>query len=153
MTIWKITLLIAVALLAPAQVPVKTVIVNPTKLLPPRLDLPRSIFEYPTWPPRYPKKEPWPIALQERYLPPSEYDHAYDGELTVLRTLESVVFRACAVRLKPDQHPLGCSRITSSLPRKCTVWIVTDEELKDGGWNYDIVLRHETGHCNGWVHK
>jgi hypothetical protein len=32
-------------------------------------------------------------------------------------------------------------------PHKCTIWIVTDAER-----DYDIVLRHELGHCNGWQH-
>jgi hypothetical protein len=35
-------------------------------------------------------------------------------------------------------------------PHKCTIWIVTDAELR--GYDYDIVLRHELDHCNGWQH-
>ena len=30
--------------------------------------------------------------------------------------------------------------------------LLTDDELAQRGWDYNIVLRHEIGHCNGWHH-
>jgi hypothetical protein len=56
------------------------------------------------------------------------------------------------LRLFPDHRAVGCSQAKLTPPRKCTVWIMTDEELRKAGWDYNIVLRHEIGHCNGWRH-
>jgi hypothetical protein len=137
---------------AKAQVPVKDPIINPSKRIPPVIDLP--VLMFPTDPPRYQLRYPppyqMPMEFQKRILPPPEYDHDYDGELTILRTLEPVVYRACRTVIKPGRSPLGCSQRMA--PRKCTIWIVTDEELRQRGWDYNMVLRHELGHCNGWVH-
>ena len=86
-------------------------------------------------------------------VPPSEYDHPYDGELTLLRVPESMIANKCASAIKPGHRPLGCAQIMSRMPNRCTIWIVTDAELKERGWSYELVLRHETGHCNGWHHQ
>jgi hypothetical protein len=153
MTIQKFTLLYAAALLAMvparAQVPVKDPVITivPTKPVPP---LPTLMF--PTDPPRvvqhrYPQM---PMETQKRILPPPEYDHDYNGELTILRTLEPVVYRACRSVIKPGHSPLGCAQRTG--PKSCTIWIVTDQELKERGWDYEMVFRHERGHCNSWRH-
>jgi hypothetical protein len=32
----------------------------------------------------------------------------------------------------------------------CHVFIAEDDILKPTGWNYNLVLRHELGHCLGW---
>jgi hypothetical protein len=69
------------------------------------------------------------------------------SQLTLLRTLEPVVYRACQSRFKPSQRAIGCSLLTLTIPSKCTIYIVTDEELNKYGWDYDIILRHELGHC------
>jgi hypothetical protein len=107
-------LLAAAALLtlpAPAQVHITIV---PTKRIPPEIEVPRYkyMFEYPTYPPRYPKPPQLqiPMETQKRLLPPSEYDHDYDGELTLLRTLEPIVYRACQEVFKPGQRAIGCAR-------------------------------------------
>jgi hypothetical protein len=49
-----------------------------------------------TLPPRYFPKRPMPQLptwYQKQQLPPPEYDHDYDGEIIILRTIEGVVYR------------------------------------------------------------
>ena len=62
-------------------------------------------------------------------------------------------FRSCrTAKVKPGATPLGCTRAYLTLPRKCTIWLLTDEDAKRLGWDINILLRHEIGHCNGWHH-
>lgn len=106
---------------------------------------------YPTGPVQAAMK---PLAFQQQHLPPAEYDHAYDGKLTIVRAPDAQVRERCltASTYNPAFQMLGCSRRNTSGPNTCTIWIVTDDELRQLGWYYDIVLAHEVGHCNGWRH-
>ena len=89
------------------------------------------------------------LLLTAQVIPPAQYDHDYNGDLTVIRTTRAQVAQACRSMLVPGRAlPLGCAKFTGV--NKCTVWIATDDELQ--GWNYSLVLRHEVGHCNGWKH-
>jgi hypothetical protein len=93
---------------------------------------------------------PLPRAQQEKLLPPAEYDHDYDGELLLVRMAAEDISIVCKRALAPGQTlTLGCSQ---SIGRSCRVMIAKDEELKQHGLDYDIVYRHEVGHCNGWKH-
>lgn len=149
-------LLFAVALLAivspaPAQVPTYKII--PVKPVPPPpCDGPMIATEPPHCLTK--KLPPYkvPMEYQLQQLPPAEYDRKYNGELTILRTLESEVQRACRQRFKPGDRAVGCSLLTLTIPSKCTIYIAVDEVLQELGWNYDIILRHELDHCNGWHH-
>src|SRR5262249_20650652 len=83
---------------------------------------------FPTDPPRYPQNFPpkfqLPMEFQKRVLPPQEYDHDYDGELTILRTLEPVVYRACgSKRLK-----FG-ARANCVIPRSISLALCTPSEV------------------------
>lgn len=84
--------------------------------------------------------------------PPARFDHAYAGDLTVLRLHQPEVVKACRAlfaRYKidaaayPNQH--GCAAITS----KASCLIITVDETFMGAAP-ESVIRHETGHCNGW---
>jgi hypothetical protein len=33
---------------------------------------------------------------------------------------------------------------------KCEIVIADDDILKDAGWTFEIVKRHEEAHCGGW---
>ena len=89
--------------------------------------------------------------LAQAQVPPSEYDHDYDGELTILRTTPATVLDACFSVIDHNRSsPLGCAQIKSTNPKKCTIWIVTDDKLR--GFDYSLILRHELAHCNGWRH-
>jgi hypothetical protein len=84
--------------------------------------------------------------------PPTRFDHAYSGKLTVVYLPQKQVVSACAnlfakynvpAKSFPNQH--GCSAITGKT--SCTV-IVVDKTYALA--TPKAVLRHETGHCNGW---
>jgi hypothetical protein len=145
MTAWKITLLSAAALLlltAPAQSQ-------------------RPIFEWPTWPPKYPKQHS--LKYQQQVLPPKEFDHDYDGDLTIKHMDAAGIWEECRAGAKSHlAPPLACARsygerapssITPmGIKKNCVIFILTEPELAKRGWSYDIVMRHEIGHCNGWHH-
>jgi hypothetical protein len=131
MTVRKFTLLYAAAILLSLP------LANAEKLLPP---LPPPI--------EVPSRDP--VALRKRHLPPAEYDHDYAGDLLVVRASDAEVRRLCYPNIKPGQAAIGCAFMDA--PKKCRILIVTDDVLKRTGYDYDIVLRHEVGHCNGWHH-
>src|SRR5262245_38051904 len=85
-------------------------------------------------------------------MPPVEYDHPYEGELILRREDEPTVRERCRHQMIPGNVALACSQRWSV--GKCQVWIVTDDVIalhaKPRGWTYEMILRHEIGHCNGW---
>jgi hypothetical protein len=90
-------------------------------------------------------------ALREiELLPPAEFDHEYTGKLTIVRTTQDGV-RAVCPQLRSDRPAIGCSQRMLN-GETCTVTIADDVILQGYGWTYDLVLRHELGHCNGWRH-
>jgi len=106
------------------------------------------------WTPR-PDAKPYqlPMAYQQQMLPPKEFDHEYDGELTIKYLIPQDIRRLCNPALKTKgQNALACTRADFA-PKRCTIYMMTAQELERLGWTYDIVLRHETGHCNGWSHS
>jgi hypothetical protein len=105
-------------------------------------------------PPQLPIAKPPPkLAPKGRYqlpfLPPVQYDHPFDGILTVRRLSESDIVKVCDVR--PVEYPthLGCAFPGGRKPH-CLIYIVNDDVLASYGQNAKALLRHETGHCNGW---
>src|SRR5262245_61016927 len=77
------------------------------------------------------------IPRQSNILPPVEYDHQYEGDLTIkmVPTLADL-YRACSVYNNPVL--LACSYRYAS------------DVMRERGWNTGLLLRHEIGHCNGW---
>ena len=75
-------------------------------------------------------------------LPPVEYDHYYEGDLTIqiVQTLDELR-TACG---KPT---LACA---FPFEKSCVIIMVDDVVMRTRGWNTGVVLRHEIGHCNGW---
>jgi len=88
-------------------------------------------------------------------MPPVEYEHPYDGELILRREDEPTVRKRCLHQMIPGNVALACSQ-RWSIENKCQVWIVTDDVIalhaEPRGWTYEMILRHELGHCNGWRH-
>ena len=88
-------------------------------------------------------------AEQEKYLPPPKYSN-YKGEYQILRASIYWITMICQNSLKYEhQEAVGCVRAQGT---KCIVLIALDEQLKERGWDYDIVLKHELGHCAGGKH-
>jgi hypothetical protein len=93
--------------------------------------------------------------LSERaILPPLEYDHPYSGKLTIIRLATGDEMRfACLLGTRAFKFglpPMGCSQRLWRSARSCDVHIVADNVLATVGLTYELMLRHEIGHCNGW---
>ena len=107
--------------------------------------------------PRYnvmPKKERPPhfaLEYQKKFaLPPAQYYHDYDGRLDLRRADGTKMNELCANVRQHGGQVLGCSFVMSS--KQCMVYILNDDELDLAGWDYDVIWRHERGHCNGGHH-
>jgi hypothetical protein len=95
-----------------------------------------------------------PVPL--RLLPPPEYDKPFDGYLHIVRpqTDQEMIDKCNGAKFGVTLGPMACSmklinRNDPSL-KGCRILINTDEYLKRYGVPYDVVLRQELGHCNGW---
>lgn len=72
------------------------------------------------------------LSINGGDLPPARYDKPYAGKLIVIRT---------------SNMPRNLYGWTyGNIKGRCRVYI--QSYLK--GRDYQIVLRHEIGHCNGW---
>jgi hypothetical protein len=92
-----------------------------------------------------------PAQAQRGFLPPEEFDHPFDGSLRVVRLqTQQEVRQNCPNMTFILPVASGCSVKWKSLPRLCYVFMVSDDEIKAAGYDPEIVLRHEIGHCNGW---
>lgn len=78
-------------------------------------------------------------------LPPVEYDHDYEGDLTI-KIVDTVDELRILCNLNQPQM-LACSM---SNTRSCLIIMVKDEVMRQRGWTTGLLLRHERGHCNGW---
>lgn len=95
----------------------------------------------------------YPMAYQERVLPPAQYDHDYDGELIIRHMSEREIYEQCRTAARDGYgKPFACSRAFLGEPKRCFVYMMIESDLAKLGWNYNIVMRHELGHCNGWKH-
>ena len=101
-----------------------------------------------------PKKHPhFALEYQKIALPPAQYDHVYDGKLDLRRAAGAEMNELCANvrRQHGGGQVLGCTFANAPL-KQCTVYIINDDELDLAGWDYDVIWRHERGHCNGGHH-
>jgi hypothetical protein len=86
---------------------------------------------------------------QEKMLPPPQF-FQYWGDYEIHRIPIDEVTILCKNALKqPGQRAVACSMWRQG---KCIIFISNERDLDDAGWDYDIVLRHEMGHCAGWRH-
>jgi hypothetical protein len=138
MTIWKITLIAALWLLCSAQVPY---IINPVVKFPPEPSyVPRPLTPY------YVE-----YLRSKNILPPPEYDREFKGELTIKRGTQNDLRAACPNSFRPGNHAIGCAKRLLD-GQICIIYMLNDVGLQMIGWDYQIVLRHELGHCAGWSH-
>jgi hypothetical protein len=130
LTKWKITLLATQWLLLSAQT------IPPDVIEPPLI--PRPMF---------------PMVQQELVLPPKEFDHEYDGILTIQYYSAEDIYHLCrnAARQRPGR-PMACTYRNWVGPGTCRIHMMSRDELEKYGCSYEIILRHEIGHCNGWRH-
>ena len=85
-----------------------------------------------------------PQTLYQTLYPPRKYDFPFPGPTVITRMGNPQELRQLCLS---KDYVAACARAISYT---CQIWILTDEWLKRIGKNYDRVLRHEIGHCNGW---
>lgn len=95
---------------------------------------------------------PHGVAGRTEWNPPARWDHPYTGRMHLMAIDQRHVPAACAALLADmpwitiGAHQLGCARASPGL---CTVITIAAPHR---GVTPGAVLRHETGHCNGWPH-
>jgi hypothetical protein len=91
-----------------------------------------------------------PLQGRWKALPPEEFDRPYQGLLTITRGDAAVMEKNCPKTAFPIT--LGCAKryTMNGQDYSCYVHIAEDSILQPTGWSYEIVLRHELGHCLGW---
>jgi hypothetical protein len=89
-----------------------------------------------------------PVTTEHKILPPPEFDHYYEGDLTIVmvKTVEELLI-LCNVE---SQNTLACS-IRAYDGKSCVIIMVDDEVMRRRAWTTGLLLRHEMGHCNGWT--
>jgi len=90
--------------------------------------------------------DPPPLQIRPRVLlPPAEFDHEYIGTTTIIRMPMVNLQSACRAAVVS-----ACAKVVDD--KTCNVFILDDDDLTWFGWadQYDFILRHEIGHCNGW---
>lgn len=83
-----------------------------------------------------------------QWNPPPQYDKPFPGPTVVVTVPPAEVKRACRplnAKWETDRAR-GCARVIDG-----TCHIVTIK-FPFYGTTPEYVLRHERGHCNGWVH-
>ena len=81
---------------------------------------------------------------------PKQFDKPYNGTgaLIIMRAAPEDIARHCN---SERTALLGCA-VGSRNRDHCTIYMADDEALKKYNQDYEIVYRHERGHCNGWSH-
>jgi hypothetical protein len=72
------------------------------------------------------------------YLPPARFDHPFAGTIEMKWTTSEQIQVYC-----PGTDGVAC--ILSSSPEHCVIAFNVDYMIE-----YDLIMRHERGHCNGW---
>jgi hypothetical protein len=88
-------------------------------------------------------------AVDGQIPPPPEYDHPYGGKVVIEQYHTVASLReACGV-----STAVGCMLREDG--KTCVIARVDDRILAWNQWTkarVDALIRHETGHCNGWRH-
>jgi hypothetical protein len=83
-----------------------------------------------------------------KFLPPEEFDHPYEGKLHVIRVYsQDDVRRLCPRTTFNESYALACMTLFTN---HCRITIAADDVIQAAGFEPDLVMRHEIGHCNGW---
>jgi hypothetical protein len=90
-----------------------------------------------------------------RVLPPAEYDHPYTaGQLWITVVDSQADVRDKCESTRQLDVAIGCSqkihRKSDPSVKGCRIVIANKDVIEAAGYVYDVVLRHEIGHCNGW---
>jgi hypothetical protein len=84
-------------------------------------------------------------------LPPEEYDYPYMGQLEITIHTQDEIRALCTVykQWPFSKYPaLACN--VRFLTGRCRIRMAPPEDHVAAGTTFDVVLRHEMAHCNGW---
>jgi hypothetical protein len=82
-----------------------------------------------------------------RLVPPPEYERPYKGELVIVDANQEMVREKCPAAKFTLGVSLGCAHRGATY---CWIYLAPKADMKAAGFPYDLVLRHEIAHCNGW---
>jgi hypothetical protein len=82
---------------------------------------------------------------------PAKYDIPYTGKLTIWYTPSKEVLSEWKAKLEPNWSGVAFARHRKDDFTECHIHMLDAKALKAAGYNYNLVLRHELAHCNGWV--
>jgi hypothetical protein len=103
------------------------------------------LVQHPVYRPETPQQGTRVIRYSSPILPPVEFDKPYAGKLMIRRVdSKEEVQRVCQL----SRPTVGCA--VKPVVDMCIIVIADDAAIAARGWTYEIVLRHEIGHCNGW---
>lgn len=84
-----------------------------------------------------------------KFLPPEEFDHPYDGRIVIQMARDYDDVRLLCPSMKFTMTPLGCAYQIRGT-KLCAIVKVSDDTIRAVGFDPEVFMRHETGHCNGW---
>src|SRR5262252_8866360 len=79
--------------------------------------------------------------ISPRILPPPEYDHEYEGDLTIkmVDTIQQLKV-LCQTGARSNPALLACSQRNE---KSCLIIMVSDEVMRHRGYSSGLLLRHE----------
>jgi hypothetical protein len=90
-------------------------------------------------------------------LPPSEYDHPFEGRLLIIDGGDPGMMRLMCERTKapPEMYFLGCASLSPAIRKlygdaDCVIIHASEELHARYQWTVNLTVRHEIAHCNGW---
>jgi len=111
---------------------------------------PKATAVVPNMPVMYRDPATGRILSIENQLPPAEFDHLFAGNVDIVRipTVEQT-----GAECGYGRPVLGCTRRPGTgyvAADRCIILVASDKALAPYHMSFEIVLRHEMGHCNGW---
>jgi hypothetical protein len=100
------------------------------------------------------------IRRGKGYMPPSEYDHPFNGRVLVAQILEPEILRRLCITPPPFFFPPACAgrdlivfppeSTGLKLESDCQILHLPVEYLQRHNLTVNLIIRHEIAHCNGW---
>jgi hypothetical protein len=85
--------------------------------------------------------------VRKSILPPSQFDHPFEGTITVKRDSEA----SLPCRPRSLSTRLGCTYpSTTGSDKECEIYLALPDEIKAAGYSENDLWRHEIAFCNGW---
>jgi hypothetical protein len=88
-------------------------------------------------------------AAWGQYLPPEEFDRPYDGRIVIQEAGDDNEVRRLCPQFMFGVAALGCAYQIPGV-KLCAIVKISDEKIRAAGYDPEIFMRHERGHCLGW---